>query len=187
MQLKLILIVLNSKFILNKCQHSSLFKTKKTKLYNFKNDIWDITNLNRTLKSFKPTIFSKVCLKHSIFNYNKKKYYFYLRLLLLQTVTNLVAHVLDHDVLQALVQLVPVLVQHHGVRVPVQLLERQPAVVLLLYFLDGLLQQRPDVRHVLVVHRHLLVDVAVISFVIFFYECNLQRFDVNYTFYLQSL
>ena len=72
MQLKLILIVLNSKFILNKCQHSSLFKTKKTKLYNFKNDIWDITNLNRTLKSFKPTIFSKVCLKHSIFNCKKK-------------------------------------------------------------------------------------------------------------------
>lgn len=107
-------------------------------------------------------------------------------MLLLQNKTNLVAHVLDHDVLQALVQLVPVLVQHHGVRVPVQLLERQPAVVLLLYFLDGLLQQRPDVRHVLVVHRHLLSDVTVISFVLF-YEWNVQRFDVNDTFYLHSL
>ena len=122
------------------------------------------------MKSFKPTMLRKVCLKLFIFNYNKKtkKYHFYLKLIVLQIATNLVAHVLDHDVLQALVQLVPVLVQHHGVRVPVQLLERQPAVVLLLYFLDGLLQQRPDVRHVLVVHRHLLVDVAVISFVCFF-------------------
>ena len=59
------------------------------------------------------------------------------------------------DLAQARVELLAVLVEHHGVGVPVQLLEAQATVVLPLDLLDGVLQQVPDVVDVLLVHRHL--------------------------------
>lgn len=69
------------------------------------------------------------------------------------------AHFVDEmfgdDLPQARVELLAVLVQHHGVGVPVELLEAQAAVVLPLDLLDGVLQQVPDVVDVLLVHRHL--------------------------------
>lgn len=62
---------------------------------------------------------------------------------------------LGDDLPQARVELLAVLVQHHGVGVPVELLKAQAAVVLPLDLLDGVLQQVPDVVDVLLVHCHL--------------------------------
>lgn len=56
---------------------------------------------------------------------------------------------------QARVELLAVLVQDHGVGIPVKLLEAQAAVVLSLDLLNGVLQQIPDVVDVLLVHCHL--------------------------------
>lgn len=50
-----------------------------------------------------------------------------------------VDEVLGDDFPQARVELLPVLVEHHGVGIPVQLLKAQPAVVLPLDLLDGVL------------------------------------------------
>lgn len=63
----------------------------------------------------------------------------------------------DH-LLQAAVQPLAVLVQHHRVSVAVQLLKRQARVVLLLDLLDRVLQQRPDCVHVLLVHVDLWAE-----------------------------
>ncbi len=56
---------------------------------------------------------------------------------------------------EARVELLPMFVQHHGVGVPVELLEAQPTVVLPLDLLDGVLQKIPDVIHILLIHGHL--------------------------------
>jgi len=61
-----------------------------------------------------------------------------------------------HDPPQALVQFGAMLVQHHGVGIPVQLLETQSAVILPLNLLDGALQHVPDFAHILFVHIVLL-------------------------------
>ena len=62
---------------------------------------------------------------------------------------------LGDDLAQARVELLAVLVEHHGVGVPVQLLEAQATVVLPLDLLDGVLQQVPNVVDILLIHRHL--------------------------------
>lgn len=66
-----------------------------------------------------------------------------------------VDEVLSDDLAQARVELLAMFVQHHCVGVPVELLEAQPAVVLPLDLLDGILQKVPDVVDILFVHRHL--------------------------------
>lgn len=66
-----------------------------------------------------------------------------------------VDEVLSDDLAQARVELLAMFVQHHGVGVPVELLEAQPAVVLPLDLLDGILQKVPDVVYILLVHCHL--------------------------------
>lgn len=66
-----------------------------------------------------------------------------------------VDEVLGDDLTQACVELLAVFVQHHGVGVPVELLEAQPAVVLPLDLLDGILQKVPDVVDILLIHCHL--------------------------------
>ena len=66
-----------------------------------------------------------------------------------------VDEMLCDDLAQARVELLAVLVEHHGVGVPVQLLEAQATVVLPLDLLDGVLQEVPDVVDVLLIHRHL--------------------------------
>lgn len=50
-----------------------------------------------------------------------------------------VDEVLCDDLPQARVKLLPVLVEHHGVGIPVELLKAQPTVVLPLDLLDGIL------------------------------------------------
>ena len=50
-----------------------------------------------------------------------------------------VDEVLCDDLPQARVELLPVLVEHHGVGIPVELLKAQPTVVLPLDLLDGIL------------------------------------------------
>jgi len=62
--------------------------------------------------------------------------------------------VLRHHLLESSVEPLAVLVQNHGVRVAVQLLEAEAGVVLPLDLLDGVLQQLPDVLHKLLVHGH---------------------------------
>lgn len=59
------------------------------------------------------------------------------------------------DFSQSRVELLAVFVQHHGVGVPVQLLEAQAAVVLPLDLLNGVLEEVPDVVDVLLIHGHL--------------------------------
>ena len=66
-----------------------------------------------------------------------------------------VDEMLRHHLPQARVELLPVLVEHHGVSVPVQLLEAQSTVVLPLDLLDGVLQKVPDVVDIFLVHSHL--------------------------------
>ena len=66
-----------------------------------------------------------------------------------------VDEMLRHHFPQARVELLPMLVEHHGVSVPVQLLKAQPTVVLPLDLLDGVLQKVPDVVDILLVHGHL--------------------------------
>ena len=66
-----------------------------------------------------------------------------------------VDEMLRHHFPQTRVELLPVLVEYHGVGVPVQLLEAQPTVVLPLDLLDGVLQKVPDVVDILLVHGHL--------------------------------
>ncbi len=56
---------------------------------------------------------------------------------------------------QACVELLSVLVQDHGVGVPVELLEAQPTVVFPLNLLDGIFQEVPDVVDILLIHGHL--------------------------------
>lgn len=60
----------------------------------------------------------------------------------------------DH-LLQSVIKPLPMLVQHHGIGVAVKLLKAQPWVVLLLDFLNGVLEQRPYTVDVLFVHGHL--------------------------------
>ena len=60
----------------------------------------------------------------------------------------------DH-LAQAGVQLLAVLMQHHGISIAIQLFKAQSTVVLLLDFLDGIFQQGPDVVHILLIHGHL--------------------------------
>lgn len=62
---------------------------------------------------------------------------------------------LSDDLPQPRVELLSVLVEDHGVGVPVELLEAQAAVVLPLDLLDGVLQKVPDVVDVLLIHCHL--------------------------------
>ncbi len=47
------------------------------------------------------------------------------------------------------------LVQDHGVGVPVELLKAQPTVVFPLNLLDGIFQEVPDVVDILLIHGHL--------------------------------
>ena len=68
-----------------------------------------------------------------------------------------VDEVFRDDLPQACVELLPVLVEHHGVGIPVQLLKAQPTVVLPLNLLDGILQKVPDVVDVLFIHCHLKI------------------------------
>ena len=62
------------------------------------------------------------------------------------------------DLLEAGVQLLAELVQHHGVGVAVELLEAQAAVVLLLDLLNGALQHLPYVLHILDVDCRLVAS-----------------------------
>lgn len=62
---------------------------------------------------------------------------------------------LSDDLPQPRVELLSVLVEDHGVGVPVEFLEAQTAVVLPLDLLDGVLQKVPDVVDVLLIHCHL--------------------------------
>lgn len=71
-----------------------------------------------------------------------------------------VDEVLSDDFSQSCVQLLAVFVQHHGVGVPVQLLEAQATVVLPLDLLNGVLEEVPDVVDVLFVHGHLREKVS---------------------------
>lgn len=66
-----------------------------------------------------------------------------------------VDEMLSDDLPQPRVELLSVLVEDHGVGVPVELLEAQAAVVLPLDLLDGVLQKVPDVVDVLLIHCHL--------------------------------
>lgn len=66
-----------------------------------------------------------------------------------------VDEMLSDDLPQPRVELLSMLVEDHGVGVPVELLEAQAAVVLPLDLLDGVLQKVPDVVDVLLIHCHL--------------------------------
>lgn len=66
-----------------------------------------------------------------------------------------VDEMLRDDFSETRVELLAMLVEHHGVGVPVQLLKAQAAVVLPLDLLDGILQKVPDVVHIFFIHRHL--------------------------------
>lgn len=66
-----------------------------------------------------------------------------------------VDEVFSDNLPQARVQLLAMLVEHHGVGIPVQLLKAKPTVVLPLDLLDGILQKVPDVVHILLIHCHL--------------------------------
>ena len=59
-----------------------------------------------------------------------------------------------HNLSEAGVQPLAVLVEDHGVGVAVELLEAEARVVFPLNFLNGVLQEVPDVLHVLFVHGH---------------------------------
>ena len=65
-----------------------------------------------------------------------------------------VDEMLADDLAESRVELLAVLVEHHGVGVPIEFFEGETAVVLLLDLLDGVPQQRPDVVDVFLVHRH---------------------------------
>lgn len=69
-----------------------------------------------------------------------------------------VYEVLGDNLPQTRVELLPVLVEDHGVGIPVQLLKTEAAVVLPLDLLDGILEEVPDVVHILLIHRHLRRD-----------------------------
>lgn len=91
------------------------------------------------------------------------------------TGTYFVDEVLGDDLSESCVQLLAVFVKHHGVGVPVKLLEAQAAVVLPLDLLDGVLQEVPDVVHILFVHCHLNTHEINTRFFIFpflFIYCN---------------
>ena len=59
---------------------------------------------------------------------------------------------------QALVELVPELVQHHVVRVAVELLEAQPTGVLLVDLVDRVVQRLPGLVGVLLVHLLVVLE-----------------------------
>lgn len=65
---------------------------------------------------------------------------------------DLLLQMVAHHSRQAVVQLVAVFMEHHCVRIPVQLLKAESAVVLLLDLLNCALQQSPHVGDVLLVH-----------------------------------
>lgn len=56
----------------------------------------------------------------------------------MENITYFVDEVLSDNLSQACVELLPVLVEHHGVGIPVQLLKAQSTVVLPLNLLDGI-------------------------------------------------
>lgn len=60
-----------------------------------------------------------------------------------------------HDLPQARVELLSMFVEHHCVRVPVELLKAQATVVLPLNLLDGILQKVPDIVDIFLIHSHL--------------------------------
>merc|ERR1719347_348877 len=69
-------------------------------------------------------------------------------------ITHLALEVIRDHLPKPAVQPLPVLVQHHGVSVSVQLLEGETTVVLALNLLDGIFQQIPNVLHIFLVHCH---------------------------------
>ena len=67
---------------------------------------------------------------------------------------NLFDQVISDCFLEPGVEPLAMFVQHHGVRIAIELLETEARVVFLLDLDDGVSQQLPDIVHQLVVHVH---------------------------------